>query len=231
MTEKEENVYVGNSEAEQGAVAQEMAAGANPQENGSAALGKFKDVDALLKAYGCLQAEFTRRSQRIKELEREVENFRAGNGATAIAEKLRKSAEARKAEEEKFDAFVAEREQAEVQPSAAQEERTETHLSIGKEQPVGTDGEENTTVQTAVSAVAGRGDDGLSSQELYERAMKDEGVRLKIVGEYLASVGRKGAPIVTGGAGALAAPPIKPRSIGEAGNLALKMFKKNGAQA
>jgi hypothetical protein len=38
--------------------------------NGSTALlGKFKDVDALLQAYNSLQAEFTRRSQRLKELE------------------------------------------------------------------------------------------------------------------------------------------------------------------
>lgn len=35
-------------------------------------LGKFKDVDALLEAYTSLEAEFTRRSQRLKELERAV---------------------------------------------------------------------------------------------------------------------------------------------------------------
>ena len=32
-------------------------------------LGKFKDVNALLSAYNSLQAEFTKRCQRIKELE------------------------------------------------------------------------------------------------------------------------------------------------------------------
>ncbi len=32
-------------------------------------LGKFKDVQALLTAYNNLEAEFTRRSQRLKELE------------------------------------------------------------------------------------------------------------------------------------------------------------------
>ncbi|MDE7379531.1 MAG: hypothetical protein K2N14_00630 [Clostridia bacterium] len=35
----------------------------------AAAAGKFKDVEALLKAYQALEAEFTRRSQRLKELE------------------------------------------------------------------------------------------------------------------------------------------------------------------
>ena len=37
-------------------------------------LGKFKDVQALLSAYNSLQAEFTKRCQRIKELEGEVKN-------------------------------------------------------------------------------------------------------------------------------------------------------------
>ena len=32
-------------------------------------LGKFKDVNALLSAYNSLQAEFTKRCQRIKEME------------------------------------------------------------------------------------------------------------------------------------------------------------------
>ena len=38
-------------------------------ENAAADLGKFKSVDALLDAYRKLEAEFTRRSQRLKELE------------------------------------------------------------------------------------------------------------------------------------------------------------------
>lgn len=38
-------------------------------EDTSVSLGKFKDVNALLSAYNSLQAEFTKRCQRIKELE------------------------------------------------------------------------------------------------------------------------------------------------------------------
>ena len=41
------------------------------QENAAAVLGKFKDVQTLMKAYSDLQAEFTRRSQRLSELEKE----------------------------------------------------------------------------------------------------------------------------------------------------------------
>lgn len=38
-------------------------------EKGTASYGKFKDADALYAAYNSLQAEFTRRCQRLKELE------------------------------------------------------------------------------------------------------------------------------------------------------------------
>ena len=38
-------------------------------EESSVSLGKFKDVNALIAAYNSLQAEFTKRCQRIKELE------------------------------------------------------------------------------------------------------------------------------------------------------------------
>ena len=50
---------------------------AEAQENigeisGEVSLGKFKDTAALLSAYNSLQAEFTKRCQRIKELERDA---------------------------------------------------------------------------------------------------------------------------------------------------------------
>ena len=44
---------------------------ADKGEQAAAVLGKFKDVKTLIKAYSDLEAEFTRRSQRLKELEKE----------------------------------------------------------------------------------------------------------------------------------------------------------------
>ena len=41
------------------------------KEEAASVLGKFKDVKTLMKAYSDLEAEFTRRSQRLKELEKE----------------------------------------------------------------------------------------------------------------------------------------------------------------
>lgn len=39
------------------------------EKTGDISLGKFKDVNALLSAYNSLQSEFTKRCQKIKELE------------------------------------------------------------------------------------------------------------------------------------------------------------------
>ena len=46
-------------------------------EEGQASFGKFKSVDALVNAYNSLQAEFTKRCQRIKELEAIANNANA----------------------------------------------------------------------------------------------------------------------------------------------------------
>ncbi len=38
-------------------------------------LGKFKDANSLLKAYDSLQSEFTKRCQKIKELEKRISEY------------------------------------------------------------------------------------------------------------------------------------------------------------
>ena len=57
---------------------------AEAEENKKAApaAGKFRDADALLAAYTSLEAEFTRRSQRLKELERAVKEEGAAQAST-----------------------------------------------------------------------------------------------------------------------------------------------------
>ena len=66
----------------------------------------------------------------------------------------------------------------------------------------------------------------LSSSDLYEMVKADEGVRLKLIGEYLSSLGKNGTPLLCGGAGTIITPPQKARNIKEAGVMALQMFQK-----
>jgi hypothetical protein len=65
---------------------------------------------------------------------------------------------------------------------------------------------------------------GLSDDEIYRIANSNEGVRIKIVGEYLASL-KKGAPLVRGGVVTVATPPSRARSVAEAGDMALRFFQ------
>lgn len=51
-------------------------AGTQGDKTETASYGKFKSPDELLNAYNALEAEFTRRSQRIKELEGKLESGR-----------------------------------------------------------------------------------------------------------------------------------------------------------
>ena len=136
---KEENVYEETTQTE------EVAAAKN-QEEASTVLGKFKDVDALVRAYSSLQAEFTRRSQKLKELEKEAEEWKRKNGADEMGvEKLRKSAEARWAATKAFDEFVAE-----VGKAHAEEVAKGTEPEGGKDLPSET--AEANTVEEAGTA-------------------------------------------------------------------------------
>lgn len=230
-----------------------------------AVLGKFKDVDALAKAYGSLQAEFTRRSQRLKELEREVENFRSqsANNADSGVEKLRKKAEQKREEGKEFAKFLSELEtggenrllegvDGDFVKPMTQEERTRADgdENDGNESEMKTATEKEVFVgQNAGSHKCKNGDLSAEtardlergatvgvgresavaedSERLYERVSRDENVRLKIIGEYLSSLGKVNAPLMRGGASTLVSPPLKAKSIDEAGGMALRFFKKN----
>ena len=270
MTVEKENVGVKGLETEQGAKAQAIGGGEKPDKIGSTVWDKFKDADALAKAYDSLQSEFTRRSQKLRELERRLENFHSQNAEKNEpqkgAEKLRKNAERQREESRAFNEFVedleravqtkAEKSEGQTQAVKANDERTaeketpvksdvaeeffkEEELPVlqadGTEKEVDLNAvnnvkEENAVANDAqsvvVAPVAERIKTALSSDELYERASKDESVRLKIIGEYLSSLGKSVAPMMTSGAGGYATPPAKAKTIAEAGNMALRFFKK-----
>ncbi len=238
-----ENVGVENNQTEAVAEASVGSREAVPNEETSTVLGKFKNVDALTKAYESLQAEFTRRSQRLRTLEKEVENFRSLGGESG-AEKLRKAANSRREEAKKFDEFVAE-----VSCSTAQEKPTLLQNSFPDEGEGVTPEEGSVKVASGEGAAKTPSEDGegaansvdyggmLSSaaksegepmtlEELYERATQNEEVRLRIVGEYLSSLGRSGAPVTGASAGLAVTPPTRAKTVGQAGDMALLYFRK-----
>ena len=242
--EKEENVYEQNTQTEE--VAKANGAAAQEKEETSAVLGKFKDVNALARAYESLQAEFTRRSQRLKELEKRTENpyldaSALENSADSGAEKLRKNAENRREKAKEFDEFVLNVNKAHEQVGpdveespAATEEKSDENAENAvngqvRIQTTETEGERqaekigDSATENASPSVAGNVP---STEDLYAQVCRDEGVRLRIIGEYLSSVGRGVAPITAAGAGTYVSPPRKAKNLGDAAAMALQYFKK-----
>lgn len=246
------------------------------KEKGSTGFGKFKDANALLKAYESLQAEFTRRSQRLKEMERAMDNREAASAQKV--EKLKKGAEERKRREREFDSFVEALENAASSDLNHSESFAFKEKGVGQvldesERPVAnfeeskpyepslqgvevsTDEKEKTVAMVAetgekteeVTAETEGGEfaenkilevprGGVNvggygfadADSLYRLVCDNEAVRLRVVGDYLKSLAKPDAPIMKGGAGTLAAPIKKVSSIGEAGRMALRFFKKDG---
>lgn len=54
-----------------------------PSENAGETTSRFKTPDELLKAYECLEKEFTKRSQKLKALEKELSEKAPSNVAYA----------------------------------------------------------------------------------------------------------------------------------------------------
>ncbi len=237
--EKEENVYVETDGTEGSATAK--------TEDGkdSAVPEKFKDVSALVRAYESLQAEFTRRSQRLKALEKQAREAETQSKTASGVEKLRKNAEARRAQAKAFDEFIeeatvaaaceeAERLEEEREPLEAAAdvvvcEAVDTDLTDFPKESTGADSAQ-AGVKREASDVVESADAEERSKALYAQVCENESVRLQIIGEYLSSMGKGGAPLTALGRGTLAAPPLKPRNIHDAGDMALQYFKmpRNG---
>ena len=277
MMEQKDNVYEKMTQTGDIAVAK-VDAGLDTSAGNSAlaVLGKFKDVNALAKAYGALEAEFTKRSQRLKELERASENWQVRDDASAGAEKLRKHAKERREETKAFDEFLASVGKAHTDGAGdSQPEVTIADAGVQAETPdlqerekqggmyamneksaqedaladkgnaaelergvaavggsVSNQEETEKSTRTDVAkegaflAVANHGIAKTSSDELYQQVCGDEQVRLRVIGEYLSSIGKTNAPLTAVGAGVPITPPLRARTIGDASAMALRYLKQ-----
>ena len=231
---KEENAYVTEKKG--------AADGADAEGKEKSALPpKFRDVSALAEAYNALQAEFTRRCQRLKELEalaenpkqeksdrsepKNAENESVQAGASPANDENKSGgsfgekncdgpADASGKDEKQSDDAAAEKsggekekgENADFRKTACREEKKESEQSEG---------------------IASAAKNPLSEEELEAAVFANENVRLKIIGDYLSSLKKNGAPLVRGGTGTLAAPPLKASTIEDAGGMALRFLQKN----
>lgn len=169
---------------------------------GATDLGKFKDVSALMKAYNALQAEFTRRSQRLRALENAVDNS---------------TAELKDADETNKAGGLIAPAQAD-EPTVAMTPNLEAEEIALVEQ--GEAGERAPVEEPIVSVQQ-------TTDGLYEAVAKDDAVRNRIIGEYLASLQGGTAPLMRGGTGEPAVSRKRATDFSEAGKMALQFFKND----
>ena len=196
MEGKEENVRAEAPGAGHAAEAEEK--------RGPALLGKFRSADALAEAYSALEAEFTRRSQRLRELERRAENPGGAGTGAPVSEEGEEGAV--RPERRSFpDTPAASDATIGRGPALPQAEKApptgggEVPDGSSEKSPEESPGESPGESPKGPGKIPERGE--MSEEELYRAASGSERVRLKIVGDYLASLKTPGAPLVRGGGG------------------------------
>ncbi|MBQ8320352.1 MAG: hypothetical protein IJX81_05675 [Clostridia bacterium] len=220
MEMKKENGYESELGTERGVV-EKPEGGEN---GGSTALGKFKDVNALLQAYSALEAEFTRRSQRLKAYEKALENEEKRKAMAAMEADVETDAvaedvtDAGNTPRDGADTLSSPEQSEEKTPESAEvcplrQEENETEATPGETGPIAA----GKPVREVAKAIA--------DEELFSAVMANESVRLKIVGEYLGSLKKSGVTLAKGGTGTLGVLPKRPKNISDAGRMALGLFQ------
>lgn len=177
-----------------------------PQENlgSNVSFGKFKDAESLLKAYNSLEAEFTKKSQRLANLESENER---------VLKEQEKSIELDK----RVDEFVTKFEIAKPFSSALKE-------SLSKQENASLEEETMRLIANNYKSAEDYAKDG---EFLNNYIYSNQEIKDNIVKEYLSKITQNSPIKVENSRGSISlTPPRMPTTIKEAGNLAKSIIKQ-----
>lgn len=211
-------------------------------------VGKFADATVLLNAYNELQSEFTKRSQRLRELERENELLRQEQvGMRAESEVVQDETGSAAEERAHKTSCVADERIADADENIPCEDdriADEVGRFLSENPEAGLYADEIVDLAAAcgevekgfleraylkvVKGMLERERERLNDGYVLERARSTPAVRDEIIRGYLADVhAAKGMRLLTGEGGASSlAPPLKPSSIAEAGEMARSVLRK-----
>ncbi|MBQ3234799.1 MAG: hypothetical protein IJA97_01400 [Clostridia bacterium] len=182
-------------------------------EKESLSLGKFSSVTDLLNAYNSLQSEFTRRSQKIKELVRENESL--------------------KSEKPKSDSEHADGRRGKISFSENYPEAKEILPSLYELAASCGDEAEGFLERAYVKYLKDKSDSEknyyLSDEYLLKTAMSNQSVKNGIIREYLDSVSGSKPKVAQfmGHGDGIVIPPSKPKTLEDASVLAKKILEKS----
>ena len=174
--------------------------------------GKFKDVKSLLNAYNALQSEFTRRCQKVKELEREnlLIKKEQADGHSFVDE-----------HEWEKKAFL------EIFPNAEEE------YSSLKNSAFDSDGSKGWIGRAYLKKLTQNYEDKInyltSLDYIKEAVNNNEELKSQIIKDYLIGVqnSKPSIRLISGNGMATTSPPSKPKSLADAGDLARQIFEKS----
>ncbi len=173
-------------------------------ENGSNEFGKFNSAESLLKAYNSLEAEFTKKSQKLASLENE--NAKTQN-------ELMK----REEQEKRVDEFISKFEIVKPFKSALKESLSQNEEADIKEEAIRLISKSYKTAQEF-----SQDEEFLNNYIFSNQEIKD-----KIVKDYLSKITQNSPIKVDGGASNITlSPPKVPTTILEAGKLAKSIIKQ-----
>ncbi len=216
----------------------------NQTENLSDSFGKFNSAKDLLNAYNNLEAEFTKRSQALKRLEKEMGELKAEQaekqsltneeiaaaaqdetGSVTVGQTLENASDESEEEEriaEEVSAFLSNNPEASKFAEAiAQKTSTRGEVESGFLERAYIE-----VLQDALTAEKNR----LTDEFIYNKASESQAVKEKIIRDYLSGViSSKGAVLLgfdNRDNQSVVMPPKKPISIYEAGLMAAEVLRK-----
>ena len=173
--------------------------------------GKFKDAKGLLEAYNSLQSEFTRRCQKVKELEREIEKLKGSEQVNTPSEKLSIEGEC--------DGFLS------AFPQAKQHLKSLYDIAESKgDESYGR--LERAYIDKLISDLKTQRD-YFTSKEYFDSVIsKSDDLKNGIIRGYLDEIyaTKSSVPLISGDGKVCITPPSNPKTIFEAGNLAKQIF-------
>lgn len=195
-----------NFESDETSALSEFEVEKNESENQVGSIyGKFKDAKNLLDAYNALQSEFTRKSQKLSEIQKKYEeNAVFVNNNEELDEVLKSCTDKDKYKKE-IEEMLAKNEKISSLPNS---------YRVAFE-----------TIKEVENKLA----ENLNSQEFYDKYIsKNEEIKTKIIDEYLSKLNNISvAPKIISGntAGVHFSPTAKPKTMKEAGEIFSKMLK------
>ena len=175
-------------------------------------LGKFKDVKSLLNAYNALQSEFTRRCQRVKELERENSQVKKEQ---SLSDSL---IDGREWERKAF---------LEIFPDAEEDLMSLYDTALYSDDSKGWLG------RAYLKKLTKNYEDKINyfnSIDYVKNAVNsNEELKNQIIKEYLSEIenSKPAIKLISGNGLATVSPPSTPKSLADAGNLARQIFEKS----